>query len=289
MTARRSPCRAARRAACRSSQTALPALITMLEGSNEVRRGSIGDVLRGARAELVTWNAQAAGITDMANCGLRGSPTVVKRVFAPKARADQGGADRDAGTRLRNDRGRRDRPALCRRSRLWKTTCCAWRPVTERERTMSTAPTPAAPSRAGMKKELPERFKCYKHVWVFIEYEHGQIHPVSLELLGEGRKLADKLNVRTGWRSAGRRPGGAAGSGGPGVGAWRGSGLYLRRSDSGTLPERALHQGDDRSGQHLSAGDLPAGCHGSRARPGRRGGDDVADGPDRRLHGTGDR
>ena len=67
--------------------TRLPALITMLEGTNEVRRGSIGDVLRGARAELVTWNAKAAGIEDLANCGLRGSPTVVKRVFAPKARA----------------------------------------------------------------------------------------------------------------------------------------------------------------------------------------------------------
>jgi electron transfer flavoprotein alpha subunit len=46
-----------------------------------------------------------------------------------------------------------------------------------------------------MKKELPERFKSYKHVWVFIEYEHGEIHPVSLELLGEGRKLANKLGV----------------------------------------------------------------------------------------------
>lgn len=68
-------------------RTDLPALITMLEGSNEVRRGSIQDVLRGARAELVVWNAQKAGITEMLNCGLRGSPTVVKRVFAPKARA----------------------------------------------------------------------------------------------------------------------------------------------------------------------------------------------------------
>ena len=68
-------------------KTKLPALITMLEGSNEVRRGSIGDVLRGARAELVVWNAKAAGIEDMTNCGLRGSPTVVKRVFAPKGRA----------------------------------------------------------------------------------------------------------------------------------------------------------------------------------------------------------
>lgn len=62
---------------------------------------------------------------------------------------------------------------------------------------MSDAPKPAPKpaGRAGMKKELPEHFKAYKHVWVFIEYEHGAIHPVSLELLGEGRKLAAKLNV----------------------------------------------------------------------------------------------
>ena len=46
-----------------------------------------------------------------------------------------------------------------------------------------------------MKKELPEHFRAYRHVWVFVEYEHGAIHPVSLELLGEGRKLADKLGV----------------------------------------------------------------------------------------------
>jgi electron transfer flavoprotein alpha subunit len=39
---------------------------------------------------------------------------------------------------------------------------------------------------------------AYKHVWVFVEYEHGVIHPVSLELLGEGRRLADKLGVDLG-------------------------------------------------------------------------------------------
>jgi electron transfer flavoprotein alpha subunit len=53
----------------------------------------------------------------------------------------------------------------------------------------------AGRSRAGMKRELPEHFKAYRHVWVFIEYERGEIHPVSLELLGEGRKLAGKLGV----------------------------------------------------------------------------------------------
>ncbi len=60
---------------------------------------------------------------------------------------------------------------------------------------MSDAPKPRPAGRAGMKKELPDHFKAYRHVWVFIEFEHGQIHPVSLELLGEGRKLADKLQV----------------------------------------------------------------------------------------------
>jgi electron transfer flavoprotein alpha subunit len=58
-----------------------------------------------------------------------------------------------------------------------------------------TAKSPPPAGRGGLKKELPEHFKSYKHVWVFIEYERGVIHPVSLELLGEGRKLADKLNV----------------------------------------------------------------------------------------------
>jgi len=52
---------------------------------------------------------------------------------------------------------------------------------------------PQADGRAGMKKELSEHFKAYRHVWVFVEYEHGAIHPVSLELLGEGRKLAGRL------------------------------------------------------------------------------------------------
>ena len=67
--------------------TKLPALITMLEGTNEIRRGTVPDVLRAARAKIEVWNAAAAGITELTLCGLRGSPTVVKRVFAPTPRA----------------------------------------------------------------------------------------------------------------------------------------------------------------------------------------------------------
>ncbi len=38
--------------------------------------------------------------------------------------------------------------------------------------------------------------KDYKDVWVFIEHKRGRIANVSLELLGEGRKLADALGYK---------------------------------------------------------------------------------------------
>ncbi len=69
--------------------TKLPALITMLEASNEVRRGSLPDVLRAARADVVVWSAKDAGIGDPTKIGLKGSPTVVKKVFAPPAREEK--------------------------------------------------------------------------------------------------------------------------------------------------------------------------------------------------------
>jgi electron transfer flavoprotein beta subunit len=67
----------------------LPVLITMLEGTNQIRRGTVGDALRAARAEIVKWSAADAGVPDTTQCGLRGSPTIVKSVFAPPARAEK--------------------------------------------------------------------------------------------------------------------------------------------------------------------------------------------------------
>ena len=49
---------------------------------------------------------------------------------------------------------------------------------------------------AKKKVELDPRFVNYKHVWVVVESERGEVHPVSWELLGEGRKLADALGVQ---------------------------------------------------------------------------------------------
>ncbi|MGY8684412.1 electron transfer flavoprotein subunit beta/FixA family protein [Bradyrhizobium sp. UFLA05-153] len=70
-------------------RTKLPCLITMLEATNEIRRGGMRDALRAARTEIAKWNAQDAGVADISKCGLKGSPTIVKRVFAPPKRAEK--------------------------------------------------------------------------------------------------------------------------------------------------------------------------------------------------------
>ncbi|MCA1907620.1 MAG: electron transfer flavoprotein subunit beta/FixA family protein [Magnetospirillum sp.] len=67
--------------------TTLPCLVTMLEGSNEMRYGTMDDLFRAARYEVVEWDHKAAGITAPNQCGLKGSPTVVKKVFAPPPKA----------------------------------------------------------------------------------------------------------------------------------------------------------------------------------------------------------
>ncbi len=70
-------------------RTELPCLITMLEGSNSIRFASMDDMFRAARAEIAVWSAADAGIEDQTRCGLRGSPTVVRKVFAPKPRQEK--------------------------------------------------------------------------------------------------------------------------------------------------------------------------------------------------------
>lgn len=68
-------------------RTKLPCLITMLEATNQIRRGTMSDAIRAARAEVVKWSASDAGVEDITKCGLKGSPTIVKKVFAPQQRA----------------------------------------------------------------------------------------------------------------------------------------------------------------------------------------------------------
>ncbi len=70
-------------------KTSMPCLITMLEGTNEMRFGDLDDLFRAARYPLKIWDREAAGIDDVEMIGLKGSPTVVNKVFAPKPRSER--------------------------------------------------------------------------------------------------------------------------------------------------------------------------------------------------------
>jgi electron transfer flavoprotein beta subunit len=64
--------------------TRLPCLVTMLEGTNEMRFATMENMFRAARHPLKIWNKDAAGIEDINKVGLKGSPTLVSKVFAPQ-------------------------------------------------------------------------------------------------------------------------------------------------------------------------------------------------------------
>ena len=67
-------------------QTTLPSLITMLEGTNQMRFATLEDMLRAGRFPVRKWNKEDAAIMDVSKIGLKGSPTVVSKVFGSTPR-----------------------------------------------------------------------------------------------------------------------------------------------------------------------------------------------------------
>jgi len=88
-------------------RTKLPCLVTVLEGINEMRFATMDDMFRAARHPLRVWDKSAVGIEDLNKIGLKGSPTVVAKVFAPQAKSHkaqrietQSGAPKDLAATL---------------------------------------------------------------------------------------------------------------------------------------------------------------------------------------------
>ncbi|OIQ52989.1 acryloyl-CoA reductase electron transfer subunit gamma [Moorella thermoacetica] len=63
----------------------LPALLTVVKDLNELRYASLPALIRAARATIITWSKDDLDL-DPASIGLKGSPTSVRRIFAPPAR-----------------------------------------------------------------------------------------------------------------------------------------------------------------------------------------------------------
>jgi len=65
-------------------ESRLPCVITLLEGGNEMRFADMAGMFRAARYDVPHWGVAGAGIEDTSQAGMKGSPTAVAQVFAPK-------------------------------------------------------------------------------------------------------------------------------------------------------------------------------------------------------------
>ena len=70
-------------------KTRLPCLITMLENTNEMRFASLPAMVQAAAYQVRKWSKDDAGIEDVSKIGLKGSPTVVSKVFGPTPRSEK--------------------------------------------------------------------------------------------------------------------------------------------------------------------------------------------------------
>lgn len=70
-------------------KTALPCLVTMLENTNELRFATLPAMIHAAGFPVRKWNREQAGIEDVTKIGLKGSPTVVSKVFGPTPRSEK--------------------------------------------------------------------------------------------------------------------------------------------------------------------------------------------------------
>jgi electron transfer flavoprotein beta subunit len=64
----------------------LPALLTVLKEINKPRYATLEDLIRGLRYSVPIWTVASAGL-DPEQIGLKGSPTVVVRIFSPPERS----------------------------------------------------------------------------------------------------------------------------------------------------------------------------------------------------------
>ncbi len=66
-------------------QARLPAVLSVVKEINEPRYASLKDIIRAARYNPIVWDKVALG-ADETQIGLRGSPTIVAKVWAPAPR-----------------------------------------------------------------------------------------------------------------------------------------------------------------------------------------------------------
>jgi len=154
----------------------LPAAFSVLEEINRPRRASIEGILRSMKAKLDVWNKDTIG-ADPTKTGLAGSPTIVKRMFVPKPRGRGEIFD-----------GRQDPVAAARwlADKIFSTKYFKGGRIGEVSGGEGEAVQPVV-------RHDPK--SPHNGVWVYVEQNEGRVAEVSWELLGEGKKIARKLDT----------------------------------------------------------------------------------------------
>jgi len=146
----------------------LPAVLTITEEANKPRKFTIEGMLKAKKAKIELWDKSAIG-ADPNLLGLKGSPTIVKKVFPPPGRKQGQIFDGTADPRA---------AAEWLVQKVIEVNALGAPPPKPLEAEVQT-PEQKAASNPNAK---------YGEVWV--EHFHGTPAKVSWELLGEGKRLA---------------------------------------------------------------------------------------------------
>lgn len=151
----------------------IPAALSITEEASKPRTPSISDIIKAYRAKIVRWNKNDLNLEDD-KIGLRGSPTFVKRVFAPPPRKRG---------QIFDGRGKEKEAAQWLVDNLIKVNAFGEK-ISEKYEEIK--PLPIA----------QDKTKKFGEVWSTVEHRYGKADSVSWELLGEARRLSRLLGVK---------------------------------------------------------------------------------------------
>lgn len=156
----------------------LPAVLTITEEANRPRKFTIEGMLNAKKANVEVWDKKAINAdTDL--LGLKGSPTIVKKVFPPPGRKQGDVFD-----------GTSDPRAAAKWLVQKLIEVHALGPSLPTSRDSAEEPS--------NEKRAIDGVGQFGEVWVFVEQLHGRPAEVSWELLGEGKRLAEIYGTKLG-------------------------------------------------------------------------------------------
>lgn len=154
-------------------KTNLPAVLTVTEEVNKPRKFTIEGMLKAKRTQIEIWDKNKIE-ADTNLLGLKGSPTIVKKVFPPPGRKQgevfDGTSDPRGAARW-----------------LVQKLIQAKAFQTSEQATPLVSTLDYLSTSTNVNQSDSDRFG---EVWVFLEQFHGKPAQVAWELLGEGRRLA---------------------------------------------------------------------------------------------------